>query len=77
MLTLDWFRPDNQSTPQQELHPGDWVPANPEPGPFNYRLRDAWEVLMGRAHAVQWRMMPRAKRNHRYPPMFGQEPREP
>lgn len=63
MLTLDWFRPDNQNVPQQELHPGDWVPARPYPGLLASRLHDAWEVLMGRAHAVQWTMLPKAKRS--------------
>ena len=37
-----------------EVEPGKWVPARPLVGPFSWRLRDAWEVLRGRADAVKW-----------------------
>lgn len=30
-----------------------WEPLLPYPGPFSWRLRDAWEVLQGRATAVK------------------------
>jgi len=33
---------------------GKWVPARPLDGPFVWRLKDAWEVLMGRADAFTW-----------------------
>lgn len=29
-----------------------WALARPYPGPFSWRLRDAWAVLKGRAEAV-------------------------
>lgn len=32
---------------------GPWIPALPLPGPLRSRLRDAWEVLCGRATAVR------------------------
>lgn len=38
---------------QNEIN-GKWVPARPLPGPFPWRLRDAWEVLRGRADAFTW-----------------------
>lgn len=30
-----------------------WEPALPYPGPWSWRLRDAWEVLQGRATAIR------------------------
>lgn len=33
---------------------GVWVEDRPVPGPFVSRLRDAWEVLRGRADALTW-----------------------
>jgi len=30
-----------------------WEPSLPYPGPWIWRLRDAWEVLQGRATAVR------------------------
>ena len=38
---------------QSEIN-GRWVPSRPYPGPFLWRLRDAWEVLRGRADAFTW-----------------------
>jgi len=35
------------------LPDGRWVPLLPYPGPLTWRLRDAWEVVMGRAEAVR------------------------
>ena len=31
-----------------------WIPAEPLPDPLAWRLRDAWAVVRGRAHVVQW-----------------------
>ena len=31
-----------------------WVLAEPMPGPRSWRLRDAWEVFRGRAHAIRF-----------------------
>ncbi len=31
-----------------------WVPARPLLGPWITQLRDAWEVLRGRADAFKW-----------------------
>jgi len=33
---------------------GNYVPARPMRLPWTWRLRDAWEVLRGRADAVKW-----------------------
>jgi len=30
-----------------------WEPALPYPGPFIYRVRDAWQVLTGKATAIR------------------------
>jgi hypothetical protein len=47
----------------QQDEPGTgWIPAEPYYGPFMWRLRDAWAVLCGRAHAVVW---PSPKRSPR------------
>ncbi|GAF83666.1 unnamed protein product [marine sediment metagenome] len=34
------------------LPDGRWVIAKPVPGPFRWRLRDAWRVLWGKAEAL-------------------------
>lgn len=33
---------------------GKWLPARPNPGPWNGRVKAAWEVFRGRADAVRW-----------------------
>lgn len=38
----------------QQGHGGRWIPSEPLVAPFVVRLRDAWEVLLGRARAVRW-----------------------
>ena len=43
-LAKDW--------PQAGLKDGRWVLAKPLPGPFLWRLKDAWKVLCGRCEAV-------------------------
>lgn len=37
---------------QTRLPDGQWVPKLPHPAPFRVRLRDAWQVLIGKAEAV-------------------------
>jgi hypothetical protein len=39
--------------PMAEIN-GRWYKAKPWPGPFTWRLRDAWAVLCGKADAVLW-----------------------
>ena len=48
---LDLFRLAKEA--QCEIN-GKWVPARPLPGPFLWRLSDAWKVLKGEADAVMW-----------------------
>ena len=38
---------------QQGMPDGSWLPALPLSGCLRWRLRDAWEVIMDRAVAVQ------------------------
>ena len=38
----------------QKYSESQWIPARPENWPLTWRLRDAWAVLCGRAHAVEW-----------------------
>jgi len=38
---------------QREVTPGEWVHDLPLPPVFVVRLRDAWEVLQGRAQAIR------------------------
>jgi hypothetical protein len=33
---------------------GEWVPARPLPGPWWWRVKDAWAVLWGKADAFKW-----------------------
>lgn len=37
---------------QTQMPWGEWVPALPLPTLFRWRIRDAWEVICGRAEAV-------------------------
>lgn len=50
MLTPDHFNGDLL----EEYTPGKWRPAEPYPTIIRWRIRDAWEVICGRAHAVRW-----------------------
>ena len=52
MFTLIQLVSDVQKL-QSEIN-GRWVPSRPICGPFVWRLRDAWEVLRGRADAFTW-----------------------
>lgn len=36
----------------RQLPDGRWVIAKPLPGPFRWRLHDAWLVLIGKAEAL-------------------------
>ena len=38
----------------QTFRQGRWVLARPINGPWVWRVRDAWNVLLGRAEAVQF-----------------------
>lgn len=33
---------------------GKWVPARPLSGPFSWRVKAAWQVLIGKADAFTW-----------------------
>ena len=48
---IDLFRTANSC--QTEIN-GKWYPARPIPGPFLWRLHDAWKVLKGEADAITW-----------------------
>ena len=58
MYTLNWLLCEGVCT-QVEID-GRWVPCRPNclegapADPFLWRLRDAWEVLRGRADAFTW-----------------------
>ena len=39
---------------RDQVRPGVWVEARPLPPCFWYRIKDAWEVLAGRADALTW-----------------------
>lgn len=43
-----------QDWPHSQARDGSWWPSRPCEGPYIYRVRDAWEVLMGRAEAIQF-----------------------
>lgn len=34
---------------------GKWVLSRPLDGPFLWRLKDAWNVLLGKADALYWK----------------------
>ncbi len=38
----------------QALLNGKWVPARPMSGPFMWRVKAAWHVLIGKADAFTW-----------------------
>jgi hypothetical protein len=46
IVSRDW--------PQAGMKNGSWVKARPLTGPFLWRLRDAWGVLIGKYDAVVW-----------------------
>jgi hypothetical protein len=50
MLYADYLH-ENQC----EIKPGVWVAARPELAPFICRLKDAWQVIIGKADAVKFR----------------------
>lgn len=49
--TVDQIRRWNTGV---EIEPNRWVPARPLDGPFIWRVKAAWEVLMSRADALTW-----------------------
>ena len=51
MLSVDYFKGETM----EEYAPGKWRPAKVMPGPFWWRVKDAWLVLTGKAEAVVWR----------------------
>ena len=53
MYTLKWLVTKSNVT-QTEIKKGKWVPSRPLTGCLNWRLKDAWEVLTGKADAFVW-----------------------
>jgi len=43
---------------------GKWVPAKPIPDPLPQRLKDALQVLLGRADAFRWPEQPPEGKSH-------------
>lgn len=55
MINADELGRDDWPVQSVDGKRGTWVKARPVLGPFVWRLKDAWAVLLGRAEAVKFR----------------------